>query len=354
MRKISTSYTLQPTISSWIWSIVLVLLLSTFLLTPAPAYAHGLQPAYLEMIEQAPGEFEVNWKVPTVGEEIRRQLPLNPQLPSNCQELQPRSFSTVSGGGLYRWRVSCGEDGLAGETITIEGLKDTVINTLLRLEFANGQIRTAIARPNAPSYIVPGAEENSRLAWSYLRLGIEHIFSGIDHLLFVLGLVLIVRGTWLLFKTITAFTVAHSITLGAATLGIVNIPQTPVEAVIALSILFLAVELAHSRQGKPGLTEKSPWLVAFIFGLLHGFGFAGALMEVGIPQAEIPLALLLFNLGVEIGQVSFVLSILGLQWGLRQLDVSWPEWVKWVPPYAIGSVSAFWCLQRVSAFWLVG
>ncbi|AOX04364.1 hypothetical protein BJP34_17340 [Moorena producens PAL-8-15-08-1] len=336
---------------SGIAGIGLVLLLSLLLLTPAPAYAHGLQPAYLEMIEEAPGEFDVSWKVPTLGEEIPMQLELNPQLPSNCQELQPRSSYAVSGASLYRWRVGCGEDGLVGKTITIEGLKDTVVNTLLRLEFANGQVRSAIARPNSPSYIIPGAEENSRFTWSYLRLGVEHIFSGIDHLLFVLGLVLIVRGTWLLFKTITAFTLAHSMTLGAATLGLVKIPQTPVEAVIALSILFLAAELAHSRQGKPGLTEKSPWLVALTFGLLHGFGFAGALTEVGIPQAEIPLALLLFNVGVEIGQVVFVLSVLGLRWGVRQLDVSWPQWLKWLPPYAIGSVSAFWCLQRVSAFW---
>ncbi|MGF1492116.1 MAG: HupE/UreJ family protein [Microcoleaceae cyanobacterium] len=188
-----------------------------------------------------------------------------------------------------------------------------------------------------------------------MKLGIAHIFSGIDHLLFVLGLVLIVGPSWRLVKTITAFTAAHSVTLGYATLGLVNVPQTPIEAVIALSILFLASELAHSRRGQPGLTEQYPWLVALIFGLLHGFGFAGALSEVGLPQQDIPPALLFFNVGVEMGQLAFVLGVLLLMALIQQLNwVNQPRWWGWIPTYAIGTLASFWCIQRVVAFWGFG
>ena len=182
-------------------------------------------------------------------------------------------------------------------------------------------------------------------------LGIEHILLGIDHLLFVLGLLLIVRGFGLLLKTITAFTVAHSVTLAMATLGFVNVPQAPVEAVIALSILFLASELAKQQKGNPGMTSRYPWVVALSFGLLHGFGFAGALSEVGLPQTDIPLALLFFNVGVEVGQLMFVAIVLMIFWVIQKLKFRWPAWTKQVPAYAIGSLAAFWFIQRTVSFW---
>ncbi len=182
----------------------------------------------------------------------------------------------------------------------------------------------------------------------YTMLGIEHILSGIDHLLFVLGLLWIVRGGMQLVKTITAFTVAHSITLGLATFGFVNLPPGPVEACIALSIVFLGVEILHARQGRPGLTYRFPWVVAFGFGLLHGLGFAGALSEIGLPQSEIPLALLFFNVGVEIGQLLFVLVFLALRWVVRKLPVTLPEPARAIPGYALGTVAALWFLERVT------
>jgi hydrogenase/urease accessory protein HupE len=192
------------------------------------------------------------------------------------------------------------------------------------------------------------------VAGTYLRLGMAHIWGGIDHLLFVLALLLLVRGWRRVVATVTAFTVAHSITLAAATLGFVHVPQKPVEAAIALSILFVAAEIIRRKQGRPGLTEKAPWVVAFTFGLLHGFGFASALSEVGLPQNSIPVALLFFNLGVELGQLLFIAFLYGVVAGVRQVArrvaLSQPAWVWRVPPYAIGGVAAFWLIQRIATF----
>jgi hypothetical protein len=188
-------------------------------------------------------------------------------------------------------------------------------------------------------------------ATRYTALGIEHILLGIDHLLFVLGLLLLVHGGWMLVKTITAFTLAHSITLGLATLGYVSAPTRPVEAAIALSIVFVAAEIVHARQGHIGLAARRPWVVAFAFGLLHGFGFAGALSEIGLPLGEIPIALLFFNVGVELGQIVFVGLALTLAWVLRRLPVSWPSWVEAAPAYAIGIMAMYWFIDR--AAWLI-
>jgi hypothetical protein len=187
----------------------------------------------------------------------------------------------------------------------------------------------------------------------YVGLGIEHILLGVDHLLFVLGLLLIVRGPWMLVKTITAFTLAHSITLALATLGVVHVPARPVDAAIALSIVFLAAEILHARQGRPGLAARKPWVVAFAFGLLHGLGFAAALTQLGLPQSESPLALLFFNVGVEIGQLMFVGVFLALGWALRQLQVTWPRWSEAVPAYAIGTIAAFWFIERTSGLFAI-
>jgi hydrogenase/urease accessory protein HupE len=205
--------------------------------------------------------------------------------------------------------------------------------------------------PAAPSFVVEAAPSRSRVAGTYLRLGVEHILGGVDHLLFVLALLMIVKGWRKLLATVTSFTVAHSITLVLATLNVVHLSSGPVEAVIALSILFLATEIVHARRGRPGLTQRFPWVVAFTFGLLHGFGFAGALAEVGLPETAIPLALFLFNLGVEIGQVLFVTAVLGLGWTGLRFQVPWPAWAWRVPTYAIGVTAAFWTIQRVVAFW---
>ena len=218
----------------------------------------------------------------------------------------------------------------------------------------DGQESTTLVHPSQPWFELSAAPSKLHVAGAYLRLGIEHIWSGVDHLLFILALMILVKGTRRLVATVTAFTVAHSITLAAATLGFVHVQQKPVEACIALSIVFVASEIVHARQGWQGWTERWPWIVAFTFGLLHGFGFAGALNAVGLPQTAIPVALLFFNVGVEIGQLLFIAAILSImafaRWLIGRAAIPQPAWAWRVAPYSIGGVAAFWMVQRIAAF----
>jgi hydrogenase/urease accessory protein HupE len=223
-----------------------------------------------------------------------------------------------------------------------------MIDVLVRIAFKDGRVVSRMLRPDAPSFVFT-KETVGPAAGGYFVLGVEHILFGIDHLLFVLALVLIVRGVGLLVKTITAFTIAHSITLALAALGVVNVPSAPVEAVIALSIVFVASEILRSRRGEIGLTERAPWLVAGAFGLLHGFGFAGALSEVGLPANDIPSALLFFNVGVEAGQMAFVGAALAVIALLRRIPL--PQRAPNLAPYAIGTVAMFWVIERTTAIW---
>ncbi len=305
--------------------------------------AHRLQPAYLEINEQSAGKFSILWKRPFIGS---RPMNIYPQLPAGCSNLTEPVVQTLASGAVERWLVDCGSNGMINETIVIDGLPATQTDTLLRLQLIDGTMHTTVLRPESPLFLVPAKASKSKVAGSYLMLGIEHILGGFDHLLFVLGLLLIVRSTMLLIKTITSFTLAHSVTLAMATLGFVHVPQAPVEAVIALSIIFLATELVKRHRGETGLTTKAPWLVALCFGLLHGFGFAGALTEVGLPQSDIPLALLFFNVGVEVGQLMFVAGVLCVTWMINKLKFRWPVLVEHAPAYAIGSLAAFWFIQR--------
>ncbi len=325
--------------------IFIVLLIAAF---STIADAHRLQPAYLEINEQNAGKFSILWKRPYVG---NRPMNINPQLPSGCTNLTKPVVQSLASGAVERWLVDCSSGGMINETIVIDGLSATQTDTLLRIKLVDGTMHTTVLRPDSPSFLVPAKASKSKVAGSYLLLGIEHILGGFDHLLFVLGLLLIVRSTKLLIKTITSFTLAHSVTLAMATLGFVYVPQAPVEAVIALSIIFLATELAKQHRGETGLTTKAPWLVALCFGLLHGFGFAGALTEVGLPQSDIPLALLFFNVGVEVGQLMFVSGVLVVTWMIKKMKLRWPAWVERVPAYAIGSLAAFWFIQRTTSFW---
>ena len=310
--------------------------------------AHRLQPAYLEINEQTTGTFNILWKRPLVG---NRPMNIYPQLPAGCSNLTEPVLRPSQSGVIERWLVDCGESGMVNETILIDGLESTVTDTLLRIELADGSMHTAVLRPDSPTFLVPEKPSKAKVAVSYLGLGVEHILGGFDHLLFVLGLLLIVRSSMILIKTITAFTLAHSVTLAMAALGFVHVPQTPVEAVIALSILFLATELSKQHRGEIGLTSRAPWIVALSFGLLHGFGFAGALTEIGLPQTDIPLALLFFNVGVEVGQLLFVAGVLVVTWMIHKAKVKWPAWAEQMPAYAIGSLAAFWFIQRTISFW---
>jgi hydrogenase/urease accessory protein HupE len=225
-----------------------------------------------------------------------------------------------------------------------------MVDVLVRIALSDGRVVSRLLRPDAPSFTFT-AETAGPAAGGYFVLGVEHILFGIDHLLFVFALVLIVRGAGLLVKTITAFTLAHSITLALATLGYVHVPSAPVEAVIALSIVFVASEIVRGQRDEPGLTERAPWLVAGTFGLLHGFGFAGALSQVGLPANDIPLALLWFNVGVEAGQLAFVAVVLGVIALLRRIPWTLPRWAPLVPPYAVGALAMFWVIERTAAIW---
>lgn len=326
---------------------VLAALLALLTGALAPAAAHEVRPGYLELREIASDTFAVVWKVPMRG---AARLALDAELPAHCTAQTPVTSHQDGAAQVNRWRVSC-PGGLAGGTLRIAGLENTLTDVLVRVALADGRAQTARLQPSAPSFVVPADASWTAVAQTYLGLGVEHILLGIDHLLFVFALLLIVTGTRRLVAAITAFTVAHSITLAAATLGYVQVPQQPVEAVIALSILFLATELVHRRQGRVGLAERRPWTVAFVFGLLHGFGFAGALSDVGLPETAIPLALLFFNIGVELGQLAFVAAVLGIGWALRGVSAASLRRVEPAATYAIGAVAGYWTVERVVGFW---
>jgi hydrogenase/urease accessory protein HupE len=309
-----------------------------------PLAAHEARPAFLDVRELSVGRYEVVWKRPMRGEYV---IGFTVGWPEGCAPTVTNE-TDLPGANITRMLLDCGETGLIGKTVTINRLPETSAEVLVRVEFVDGTSQTQLLRPASPSVTVVGPRSAFAVGAEYLRLGFDHILAGIDHLIFVLGLTLLVGGGWRLVKTITAFTVAHSITLALSTLGLVRVSQAPVEAAIALSIVFLARELLLLRQGQPGLTSRAPWLVAFIFGLLHGLGFAGALREIGLPQGDIPLALLAFNLGVEAGQLAFVAVVLVLiAVGRRIFSRTLPNWLEQVPAYAIGTVAAFWTLERI-------
>ena len=308
--------------------------------------AHEIRPALLDVSETSEGIFQVVWKVPMRGD---RALAIEPTFPADWSIAVPPSEHSVPGAWVQYATYRSAKGSAIGETIAVDGLSVLQTDVLLRVELADGTAHSAILRPSDPSYRIPAYESKTEVAGSYWRMGIIHILGGIDHLLFLFALMLIVSGFWKLLQTITAFTLAHSVTLAFATLGVVNVPPAPTEAVISLSILFLAAEIVRKQQGEVGLTERRPWLVALAFGLFHGLGFAGALSEVGVPAHEVPLALLMFNVGVETGQVVFVVAVVGALAALRRLPLSLPQGAWRLAPYSIGALAAFWTLQRVVA-----
>jgi hydrogenase/urease accessory protein HupE len=335
------------------------------LFAPLVAFAHEVRPAYLELRESQSGEFDVLWKTPMRGD---RRLALKPEFSGRTEKLTPVTTRESGGAAVQTWSLRAVEP-LRGKSVRIAGLEGTMTDALVRVEFADGSMWVKRLTPAEPAAGIPEEQSGWGVAGEYLTLGIEHILVGLDHLLFVLALLLISSGMWALVKTVTAFTLAHSITLGLATLGFIHVPAAPVEVVIALSIVFVAAEIIHARRGHESITARAPWIVAFTFGLLHGLGFAGALSEVGLPQGHIPVALLFFNLGVEAGQLLFIASVLASLWLVRVTlskirDSGYEIWEKnlaprianlesrivLVPAYAIGSVAMFWVLQRLSAF----
>jgi hydrogenase/urease accessory protein HupE len=329
---------------------VLPWLFAGALAVPA-ARAHDARPVYLEIKETSPNKFSVLWRTPVLA---GMRLPVALTLPNDVRNLKEPVVQELADSLLERRWIDAGANGLAGKRIEFRGLQATITDVLVRVEMLDGRTWTTIAHPSQPWFELTGAPSKLQVAGAYLRLGIEHILGGVDHLLFILALMILVKGTRRLIATVTAFTVAHSITLAAATLGFVHVPQKPVEAAIALSIVFVACEIVHARQGRQGLTEQWPWIVAFSFGLLHGFGFAGALNAVGLPQTAIPVALLFFNVGVEIGQLLFIAAILSImalgRWFIQRAMLPQPTWAWRLAPYSIGSVAAFWMIQRIAGF----
>lgn len=307
-------------------------------------FGHEVRPAYLELQQTNPETYDMLWKVPGRGEYLR--LGIYVELPADCTDVSEPQAAMFNNAFTERRAVKC-TGGLTGHMIHIAGLRTTMTDVLVRLEYLDGTTQVTMLMPSKPSFIVEAAPSLWRRAATYLRLGIDHILLGIDHLLFIFGLLLIVGNRWMLIKTITAFTIAHSITLAVATLGYASAPLPPLNAAIALSILFLGPEIIRVWRGETSLTIRYPWVVAFAFGLLHGFGFASGLKETGLPQTDIAWALFLFNIGVEAGQVMFVLLMLAMTRSFHQLEIQWPRWAQALPGYTVGSLGAFWTIQRV-------
>jgi hydrogenase/urease accessory protein HupE len=314
--------------------------------------AHALEPGFLDVRELQVGVYSFGWTVPQVEGE---PMQITAVLPENCAERRPPELNFTGTSFSTFWTSAC-TGGITGNTVLIEGLEKTNTDVLMRFEALNGATQTLRMTAENTSQMIEADPGFWAVVKTYFLLGVDHILTGFDHILFVFALVLLVRGNWKLVKTITAFTVAHSITLSAAALGYVSVPVPPVEAVIALSIVFIAVEIARRDPEAPGLAERKPWLVAFAFGLLHGLGFASALAQTGLPQSEIPAALLTFNLGVEAGQLLFVAVVLVLRRAIRLLvtggQISPASMVIGITVlnYAIGGISAYWLIERVAGF----
>ncbi len=321
--------------------IIFACLVSTLLLSSL-AQAHEIRPAYLQIDELAPNRYELIWKVPTNNGMVQD---IRPALSDAFTLTLQYGQTIVEGFVIFRYSLS-GEKGLPGSSLTIENLDRTAIDALVNIELIDGTRHSFLLQPRSNSVLIPETPSTWQVVKTYTVLGVEHILAGIDHLAFVAALMLIVRGWAMLLKTITAFTVAHSITLALSTFGYVSLPPPPVETLIALSILMVAVEAIRMRNGQHSLATRWPWIVAFAFGLLHGFGFAGALMDIGLPQGEIPLALLFFNVGVELGQILFI-AVLFIHVALLRKLGPLPVKAPVAAAYLIGTFATFWMLERL-------
>ncbi len=321
-----------------------ILLLSIF---TAHSVADEIRMAYFELTQNKENGFEAVFKVPT---KAGKKLGLNVEFPTSCKKSSQVTTQLVNNAYLNSWSVEC-KDGIVGKNIGFDGLKTANTDLLMQIKLLNGVSQTVLISKDEPIYTVPQDESSFQIVSTYTLLGIVHILEGFDHLLFVFALLLIAKNLRQLILTITAFTLAHSITLAGVTFGYLRLPQQPVEAIIALSIIFLAMEVMHQKRGIEGIASRFPWIVSFTFGLLHGFGFAGALAEIGLPQQAVPLALLFFNVGVEIGQLMFVSVVVLIGAMLRRLNRPLlMDKARVLTVYAIGSLASFWFIERVSSF----
>jgi hydrogenase/urease accessory protein HupE len=320
-------------------------LAACLLLAVSVASAHEARPAYLEIKETAPEQFSILWRTPVLS---GMRLPVMLNFPEDVQSVKAPVVEELADSLVERRWINAGPNGLAGKRIEFIGLQATITDVLVRVEMLDGRRWTIIVHPSQPWVEITAAQTHWAVMGTFIVQGIRHILFGADHMLFVLGLLLIVRDRWMLLKTVSAFTMAHSITLAIATLGYAEVPIPPLNAAIALSILFLGPEIVRSWHGQTSFTIQHPWVVAFAFGLLHGFGFASALTSAGLPHHELPLALVSFNVGVELGQLGFIALVLALERSFRVLEVRWPRWAEVLPGYTVGSLGAFWTFQRLA------
>jgi len=333
------------TLNSFKWYKQVFAFLILLVVIPSAALSDEFSPALLQLNERDNGWVDVTWKVPV---RQNRGLNLTPVLPEFLQAVGPVTAKQVPGAWVQYSTYQTNGQALTGQTLSVDGLAAAQTDVLIRIALQDGSQYSTILRAGNDAYTIPEQATKRDVATAYWSMGTIHILEGADHLLFVLALLLIVSGVMPLLKAVTAFTIAHSITLVFATLGMVHMPASPTEAIIALSIVFLAVEIIHKHQGKLGVTERWPWVIAFIFGLFHGLGFAGALSEIGVPQHEVPLALFMFNVGVETGQLLFIAAVLTLMAIIKRLPVKMPKGAWRFMPYSIGSVAAFWTIERVA------
>jgi hypothetical protein len=313
------------------------------LIWATPALAHEVRPAFLEIDQTGPSTYSAIWKQPTMGDVA---IHLAPHLSNGWLDQPPSDQYAAAGFLIKTWKISAlGAAPLDGQTITIDGLSETITDVFVRVRLRNGQGLDTIVRPEAPSAKIALVNGQAMSSPAFLLLGIEHILTGPDHLLFVLGLLLLVRDRWMLLKTVSAFTLAHSLTLAAATFGWITLPLPVLNALIALSILFLAPEAVRAQRGGTSLTIRHPWVVAFVFGLLHGMGFASGLKSLGLEGGTLLSALVLFNVGVEIGQLAFIGLVLALRRSFRLMAIEWARPFALAPTYAIGVLGAMWTIQ---------
>ena len=313
-------------------------------LLPVLTSAHEIRPGYLEIKEDANHALQITWKQPLMGE---YGVPLHPSISSGWMIDSLATISYTEAYLIKRWSIPFNHASLDEQTIYINGLEKTMTDVLVQVTLLNDVSFTYLVKPIQPFVKLILSKPQPPPVWQYIQLGVYHIWSGFDHLLFVLGLLLLVKKRSRLIWTITAFTIAHSITLALATLHIIKVSGSFTEAAIALSIVFLAVELLRHYKGIDGFAYHYPWLVSFLFGLLHGLGFASALQDVGLPENNIPLALFLFNVGVEAGQLAFVFVLLLLMAGIQRLSFNWPQWLYKAPAFCIGTLAMYWCIERV-------
>ncbi len=319
-------------------------LLALALLATVPAQAHRFAPSLLKVTEMADNTFNMVWKTPAQG---ISDIPLRPLWPDACEVTSASPPQLEGTGKVSSFQLSCpglGAAGLVGATLGVDGLGPNQASAMVMVELLDGRRYQEVLNAEQPSFVVPEEPGAGEVVRDYTGLGIGHIWAGLDHLLFVFGLLLLVGGGTRLLWTITAFTVGHSITLSLVTLGFFDYPVALVEFTIALSIFVLAVEL--TRTSKHDILWRNPWWLAGGFGLLHGMGFAGALAETGLPQDNVPLALLFFNVGIEIGQLTFIFLVWGVWLLVRRPLLPWRERLLPVPIYILGSLSAMWCIQR--------